>query len=67
MAKKYRSRRRGESAPILEMEIVLKPSRAYEIRHFSMLALRALVEYHSKVHLPRKWTLSKDEKRLTLE
>jgi len=49
------------------MEIVRKESGAYELRHFSMLTLRELEEYHSKVHFPRKWRLSKDEKRLFLE
>ena len=68
MVRKYRRRKKdGNEAPlVLEMKIVLKPSRAYELRHFSMLKLRELEEYHSKVNLPRKWRLSKDEKTLYL-
>jgi hypothetical protein len=69
MAKRrvYHRRKNVSSPPVLDMEIVLKKSGAYEIRHFSILMLRALEEYHSKVHLPRKWSLSKDGKRLILE
>jgi len=52
---------------LLEMDIVLKKSGAYELRHFSMLMLKALEEYHSRVHLPRKWRLINDGKRLILE
>ena len=63
---KYSKRKGSSSPPLVEMDIVLKKSGAYELRHFSMLALRALEDYHSKVNLPRKWRLSKDEKRLTL-
>lgn len=65
--KPYHRRKNDGSSPLLEMEIVLKKSGAYELRHFSMLMLRALEEYHSKVDLPRKWTFSKDGKRLILE
>lgn len=67
MRKVYHRRKNRSSPPILELEIVLKKSGAYEVRHFSMLMLRALVEYHSKVNLPMKWKLSKDEKKLFLE
>jgi len=68
LGKKYRRRRKGDFVPsTLEMEIVLKKSGAYELRHFSMLALRDLEEFHSKRNLPRRWRLSKDEKRLYLE
>jgi len=49
------------------MEIVLKKSGAYELRHFSILTLKALEEYHSKVQLPRKWIFNKDGNRLILE
>ena len=70
LVKKYQRRLKGKERlvpPLLTMNIVLKKSGAYEIRNFSMLTLRRLVEYHSKVNLPRKWRLSKDEKRLVLE
>ena len=67
MRKPYRRRRDDSSPPLLEMEIVLKKSGAYELRHFSILTLKALEEYHSKVGLSRKWHFSKDEKRLVLE
>ncbi len=51
----------------MEMKIALKKtSGAYELRNFSILKLRELEEYHSKVDLPRKWRLSKDEKTLWL-
>lgn len=63
----YHRRKNDVSPLLLEMEIVLKKSGAYELRHFSMLTLKALEEYHSKVQLPRKWTFSKDGKRLILE
>ena len=53
--------------PPLKMKIVLKKNRAYVLERFSMLSLRALDEYHSKVPFPRKWRLSKDEKTLILE
>lgn len=67
MPRKYvRRKEHGDAPPVLEMKIVLKPSRAYEVRHFSMLKLRELEEYHSRVQLPRKWRLSKDEKTLWL-
>jgi len=69
LVKRY-VRRKGEnrlSPPSLEMKIVRKKSGAYELRNFSMLTLRELEEYHSKVNLPRKWSLSKDEQRLFLE
>jgi len=68
LVKKYRRRCKDSSVPpSLEINIVLKKSGAYELRNFSMLALRDLEEYHSKVHSLRKWRLSKDEKRLFLE
>ena len=68
MGKKYRRQRRGSSvAPSLVINIFLSKSGAYVLRNFSMLALRELEAYHSKVSLPRKWRLSKDEKRLVLE
>ena len=67
MRKVYHRRKNRDSPPLLEMEIVLKKSGAYEIRHFSILMLRALEEYHSKVDLPRKWHFTKDKKRLILE
>ena len=56
-----------EESPKLVMEIVRKKSRAYELRHFSILKLRELEEFHKKRSYPRKWSLSKDEKRLILE
>jgi len=67
LVKKYRRRKDSSVPPLLEINIVLKKSGAYELRNFSMLTLRELEEYHSKVRLPRKWRLSKDEKRLFLE
>jgi len=69
MVKRYSRRRRKNEdfPPNMEMKIVRKKSGAYEIRNFSMLKLRALEEYHSKVNFPRKWSLSKDETRLFLE
>ena len=69
MVKRYVRRKKDdkESVPLLMMEIVRKKSRAYELRHFSILKLRELEEYHSKTNYPRKWSLSKDEKRLILE
>jgi len=68
LGKKYRRQRKDSSVvPSLVINIVLKKTGAYELRNFSMLTLRELEEYHSKVHLPRKWWLSKDEKRLVLE
>ena len=56
-----------QNPPIVELKIVLEKSGAYKLRGFSMLKLKALEAHHSKVHLPRKWRLSKDEKRLVLE
>jgi len=68
LVKKYRRRRKDSSVPpSLEIKIFLSKSGAYVLKNFSMLTLRELEEYHSKVHLPRKWRLSKDEKRLVLE
>ena len=67
MVKVYHRRKNDVNPPLLEMEIVLKKSGAYELRHFSILTLKALEEYHSKVDLPRKWHLTKDGKRLILE
>ena len=70
LVKKYRRRSKGKDRsvpPLLVINIVLKKSRAYELRNFSMLTLRELEEYHSKVNLPRRWRLSKDEKKLFLE
>ena len=66
MPKKYVRRKKDDKAPSLVLEIVRKKSRAYELRHFSILTLRALEEYHSKTNYPRKWSLSKDEKKLIL-
>jgi hypothetical protein len=68
LVKRYVRRKKdnNESAPSLVMDIVRKKSRAYELRHFSMLKLRELEEFHSKTNYPRKWSLSKDEKRLIL-
>jgi len=68
LGKKYRRQRKGFSvAPSVVINIVLTKGGAYQLRKFSMLALRELVAYHSKVFLPRKWSLSKDEKTLVLE
>jgi len=68
LGKKYR--RRGKDldvAPSLVMNIAVSKSGTYELRHFSILILRDLEEWHSKHHSTRKWRLSKDEKRLFLE
>lgn len=68
LRKKYHRRLKGRVVPApLVMRIVLVKSRAYKLYNFSMLSLRALDEYHSKVPFPRKWRLSKDEKTLILE
>ena len=69
MVKRYtrRKEQNEKTPPLLQINIVRKKSRAYELRNFSMLKLRALEEHHSKTNYPRKWRLSKDEKRLTLE
>jgi len=68
LGKKYRRQRKDSSVPpSLEIKIFLSKSGAYILRNFSMLTLRDLEEYHSKVHSLRKWRLSKDEKRLFLE
>ena len=68
MPKRYVRRKKDdkETAPVLVLDIVRKPSRAYELRHFSMLKLRELEEFHSRTNYPRKWSLSNDEKRLVL-
>ena len=66
VVRKYPRRKKSSVPPVLEMNIVVKKSRAYELRHFSMVKLRELEEYHSKVNLPRRWRLSKDEKTLWL-
>jgi len=67
VVRRYRRRKNLPSPPVLDMEIVLKKSGAYELRHFSILTLKALEEYHSKVQLPRKWIFNKDGNRLILE
>ena len=68
LRKKYHRRLKDRAVPApLVMKIVLVKSRAYKLYNFSMLSLRALDEYHSKAHLPRRWRLSKDEKTLYLE
>lgn len=70
LVKKYHRRLKGKERsvpPLLVINIVLKKSGAYELRNFSMLTLRELEKYHSNINLPRKWRLSKDEKRLVLE
>ena len=68
LVKKYRRQRKGSSvAPSVVINIVLAKGGTYQLRNFSMLALRDLVAYHSRSHLPRKWSLSKDEKTLVLE
>ena len=68
LPKRYvRRKRDSKESPKLVMEIVRKKSRAYELRHFSILKLRELKEFHKKRSYPRKWFLSKDEKRLILE
>jgi len=66
VVKKYRRRKRGDAPPVLELKVVLKSNRQYVIEHFSMLTLRALEEYHSKVNVPRRWRLSEDESTLWL-
>lgn len=67
LRKVYRRRKNKDSPPLLEMDVVLKTSGAYELRHFSILMLRALEDYHSKVQLPRRWRFTKDRKKLILE
>jgi len=68
LVKKYHRQRKDSSVPpSLEIGIFLSKSGAYVLKNFSMLTLRELEEYHSKVRLPRRWRLSKDEKRLFLE
>lgn len=69
LVKPYVRRKRDGDAspPSLVMKIVLKESGAYELRNFSVLKLRELEAYHSNVHFPRKWHLSKDEQMLSLE
>lgn len=64
MSRKYKSRK--PSPLLVELRIVLEKSGAYKVHGFSMLSLRKLNEYHSKVQSPRKWRLSLDEKRLIL-
>ena len=61
------SSNKKSETPLLEMEIVLDSDGAYRLRHFSMLKLKDLEAYHRRVHLPRKWRLSSDFKRLFLE
>jgi len=66
--KRYKRRLKDRATPApLVMKIVRAKNRAYRLHNFSMLSLRALVDYHSRAHLPNRWRLSEDEKTLILE
>ena len=66
--KRYERRLKDRAVPApLVMKIVHAKNRAYRLHNFSMLSLRALVDYHSRAHLPNRWRLSEDEKTLVLE
>jgi len=56
----------NEEHEALSLKIVQKKSGAYELQGFSIKKLKALEEWHSKRHLPRKWSVSKDGSHLVL-
>lgn len=67
MAESERIKELEREYEAVTLKLSAKGKSGVQISSVPMKKLKALVEWHQKHHLPRKWRLSKDENRLILE